>query len=55
MRLVDELTKGKGSTFLLFGTMPSLASLEQAPRPIPDILTRAWNRTGHPDFFIDQL
>jgi hypothetical protein len=54
MRLVDELTKGKGSTFLLFGTMPSLASLAQSPRPIPNILTRAWHRTGHPDFFIDR-
>ncbi len=54
MRLVDELTKGKGSTFLLFGTMPSLASLAQSPRPIQNILTRAWHRTGHPDFFIDR-
>ena len=54
MRLLDELTNGKSSTFLLFGTMPSLASLEKAPRPIPDILTRAWHRTGHPDFFIDR-
>ncbi len=54
MRLVDELTKGKGSSFLLFKTMPSLASLEKAPLPIPDILTRAWHRTGYPDFFIDR-
>jgi hypothetical protein len=54
MGLVNELTKGKGCTFLLFGTIPSLGSLEQAPRPIPDILTGAWHRTGHPDFFIDQ-
>ena len=54
MRLVDRLTEDRGSTFLLFKTMPSLASLEKAPLPIPDILTRAWHRTGHPDFFIDR-
>jgi hypothetical protein len=55
MRLVDELTHGKGSTFLFFQTMPSLTSLQKAPLPIPDILTGAWHRAGHPDFFIDRL
>lgn len=54
MRLVDELTGGKGSTTLLFKTMPSLASLERAPLAEPDILTECWQRTGHPEFFIDR-
>ena len=54
MDLVDQLTGDKGSTSLLFKTMPSLASLEKAPLPAPDILTDAWHRAGHPDFFIDR-
>jgi hypothetical protein len=54
MRLVDELTKGTGSKSFLFKTMPSLASLQKAPPPIPDILAGAWHRVGHPDFFIDR-
>lgn len=54
MGLVLELTGGKGSTSLLFKTMPSLASLEKAPQPGPAILTEAWQRAGHPDFFIDR-
>jgi hypothetical protein len=54
MRLVDELTGGRGSTFLLFRTMPSLASLERAPPPVPDMLTGPWQRAGHPDFLIDR-
>lgn len=54
MGLVDELTGGRGSTSLLFKTMPSLASLEKAPLPVSDILTDAWHRAGHPDFFIDR-
>jgi len=54
MRLVDEVTEGRGSTFLLFRTMASLASLERAPPPAADMLTGPWHRVGHPDFFIDR-
>jgi len=54
MRFVKEITDGKGSTHLLFKTMPSLASLEKAPPPTPYILTEPWQRAGHPDFQIDQ-
>ena len=54
MHLVDELTGGRGSTFLLFRTMPSLASFERAPKPSADILIGGWHRAGHPDFFIDR-
>jgi hypothetical protein len=53
IRLVDELTNGKGSTFLLFKTMPSLASLETAPLPTPSMLTEPWCRVGHHAFYID--
>ena len=55
MRLVDELTAGKGSSYLLFKTMPSLASLEKAPHPTSDMLTGAWQRAGLESFYIDQV
>lgn len=54
MRLVDELTGGKGIPSFLFKTMPSLASLEKAPLPEPDMLTEAWHRAGQHDFLIDR-
>ena len=54
VQFVGEVTQGKGCTYLLFKTMPSLASLEKAPPPTPYILTAPWQRAGHPDFKIDQ-
>lgn len=54
MRLVDELTGGKGIPSLLFKTMPSLASLEKAPLPEPDMLTEVWHRAGQGDFLINR-
>src|SRR5665213_4618869 len=45
-RVDGELTAGKGSSYLLFKTMPSLASLEKAPPPTSDMLTVAWQRVG---------
>jgi hypothetical protein len=55
MHIIEELSDGKGSTYLLFKTMPSLASVERAPLPTPDMLTSAWPRIGHALFFIDQI
>ena len=54
VQFAGEVTEGKGCTYLLFKTMPSLASLEKAPPPTPYILTAPWQRAGHPDFRIDQ-
>lgn len=54
VQFVGEVTEGRGSTYLLFKTMPSLASLEKAPPPTPYILTAPWQRAGHPYFRIDQ-
>ncbi len=50
---VKEVTSGRGSTFLLFMTMPSLSSLERAPPATPHMLTAAWQRAGHSDFYIN--
>jgi hypothetical protein len=54
LQFVGDITEGKGCTYFLFKTMPSLASLEKAPPPTPYILTAPWQRAGHPDFRIDQ-
>jgi len=55
MQLVDELTAGKGSSYLLFKTMPSLSSLEKAPAAASDMLTGAWQRVGLGPFCIDRV
>ena len=54
MQLVREQTDGRGSTSLLFKTMPSLASLELAPLPTPNMITEPWERAGHEPFCIDR-
>lgn len=54
MQRVAELTEGKGSPFLLFKTMPSLASLEHAPLPTPHMLREPWQRVEHEAFRIDR-
>jgi len=52
--LLGDLTNGGGHAYMLFRTMPSLASLETAPPPIPFILDTAWKRAGQSDCFIDR-
>jgi uncharacterized protein (DUF1810 family) len=54
MRIVDELTSGSGNTHLLFKTMPSLASLKNAPLPVGDMLTDPWQRARQPAFCINR-
>jgi hypothetical protein len=52
MSLANRLTDQKGASYLLFKTMPSLASLERAPEPNTGMLTEPWLRTGHAAFEI---
>jgi len=52
MSLVSKLTDGKGTSYLLFKTMPSLASLEKAPAPDASMLTEPWSRAGFEPFEI---
>ena len=54
MALLGDLTDGDGHAYMLFRTMPSLASLETAPPPTPFILDTPWKRAAHPDCFIDR-
>lgn len=54
MSLVGKLTEGKGASYLLFKTMPSLASLEKAPAPDAGMLTAPWLRAGFEPFETSQ-
>jgi hypothetical protein len=55
MSLVGKLTNGKGASYLLFKTMPSLASLEKAPMPDSCMLTESWSRVGFDPFEIHTI
>ncbi|MCC8977578.1 replication-relaxation family protein [Bradyrhizobium acaciae] len=52
LTLVRDLCGEKGASYLLFKTMPSLASLERAPSPDTYLLTAPWQRAGHEPFEI---
>jgi len=52
MKLVRDVCGEKGASYLLFKTMPSLASLERAPLPDTSMLTLPWLRSGHDPFEI---
>ena len=44
--MVDELTNGKGSPYLLFKTLPHFGKYLQVPPVIEDLVTAPWNRGG---------
>jgi hypothetical protein len=52
--LVSELTGGKGATYLLFKSMPSLGDFAPPPAPDGHLLTQPWQRAGHADFLLTQ-
>ena len=52
MRVVEEITDGKGSAMFLFTHMPDFASFESFPPADDSMLTRNWKRVGHRDFNI---
>ena len=54
IKLVTDVTATKGASYLLFKTMPSLASLEKAPLPDASMLTESWQRAGHDAFDISK-
>lgn len=51
--LVLELTEGKGASYLLFKTMPSLGDFQVAPAT-GHLLTEPWERAGRDNFRLDQ-
>ena len=54
MELLDRLTDGHGSKFLLFKTFPSFTAAERPPAPSGHMLTEPWQRVGFPPFSLDR-
>jgi len=54
LRLVLALTNGKGASYLLFKTLPDLASVERTIKPDDSILAEPWLRAGYPPFDLVQ-
>ncbi len=50
MRLLERMTKGAGSRFLLFKTLPLFTSFEKPIAPSGHMLTEDWQRVGYPPF-----
>ena len=50
MRLLERMTKGTGSRFMLFKTFPPFTSFEKPLPPTGCMLTEDWQRVGHPPF-----
>lgn len=50
MKLLDRMTKGAGSKFLLFRTLPLFTSFEKPLPPAGHMLTEPWARVGYPEF-----
>jgi hypothetical protein len=52
--LVRDLTAGRGASYLLFNTMPSLGDFARPEPPTGRLFTQAWQRAGHPEFYLSQ-
>jgi hypothetical protein len=50
MRLLERITRGAGSRFILFKTFPAFTSFEKPLGPSGHMLTEDWQRVGHPPF-----
>jgi hypothetical protein len=55
MELARDLTGGKGASYLLFNTMPSLGDFARPEPPTGRLFAQAWRRAGHPDFHLAQI
>jgi hypothetical protein len=50
MKLLERMTKGAGSKFLLFKTLPPFTSFDPPLPPSGRMLTEDWQRVGYPPF-----
>jgi hypothetical protein len=50
MRLLERITRGAGSKFILFKTFPTFTSFEKPPQPSGSMLAVDWQRVGYPPF-----
>lgn len=56
MACLERLTNGAGSNRIIFTTCPSMSSFDGPLRPNGSMLTRSWQRVGHPPFsFVEQV
>jgi hypothetical protein len=49
-----EVTKGKGSSLLLFKEVPALGGSIAPQPPMRELFAIAWQRAGRSDLFIDR-
>ena len=50
MKVLERMTNGTGSRFLLFKTLPLFTSFEKPLAPSGHMLTEDWRRVGYPPF-----
>jgi hypothetical protein len=50
MRLLERITGGAGTRFILFKTFPAFTSFEKPPPPSGRMLGEDWQRVGYPPF-----
>lgn len=55
IKLLMEVTRGKGSPYFLFRYFPSYDDYEKPPPPTGSLLKEPWKRAGHPDFYMNRL
>lgn len=56
MRVLENVTNGKGSTLFIFKAIPNFAAFDKFPKPGGFMLSEPWKRVGHPDFnILDEL
>jgi hypothetical protein len=52
MRVLENITEGHGSKLFIFKSMPNFASFENFPPPTGHMVTKPWDRVGHPPYSI---
>jgi hypothetical protein len=56
LKLLLELTEGRGSNFMLFQSWSTFGDRFRPPAPRLDLFTGPWERAGpHPSFYINAL
>ncbi|KAB2943070.1 MAG: replication-relaxation family protein [Hyphomicrobium sp.] len=54
-KIIMQATDNKGSALFCFRHIPVLGSPEAAPKPDQTLFTGAWERAGHPPFYLHTL
>lgn len=54
LELANEVSGGRGNSYLLFRTAEHFGRYFKPPKPLPELLQGEWERSGQPAFRIDQ-